>query len=149
MRDSFWLGPLAGIIGNIPKEVSAWFFYSVGTIPFTFDHFCAGMYLPRRLVHHWAAIVSGVFSDFTIAAAYGTLLALLMQKTGFNSWALKGLAFGSALYSFCFGMLRPMVSPQLKIADPIACLLFIVPHLLYGVCASWFIKRYRMHFIEE
>lgn len=139
-KNELFLGVLAGMIGNIPKDIMAWILYGLNITPYTFAHFCAGIFVPPVYIRHWASIAVGFFADFVMAASFGFLLALILKKYGTDYWMIKGLGFGGGLFVYCFGMLRPMVSP-LRLSDPVANLLFVLPHLFFGLTASCIVAK--------
>jgi hypothetical protein len=141
-KDTIVFGGLAGIIGNIPKEVITWGFYFSGFLNYTFVHFCVGMVVnPATYVKDPLSIVVGVMIDYTIAASFSIALYLGMRKTGTDYWLLKGLGFGMIVFLICYGVLRPTFSIKIE-SPPLVVLMYIIPNLAYGVTTCWFLKKY-------
>ncbi len=141
-KDRILLGGLAGMVGNIPKELMAWIMYWFGWIRYTFDHFCAGIFVPPAAVYDPVAIVLGLINDFVFSGIYGVLFYLIFKKTGVGRWFLKSLVMGFGLFTICFGILRPLLAPKLVVVEPLVNLLYLAPNVMYSVVTCWFIQKF-------
>ena len=142
LKDTILFGGTAGVIGNIGKEVITWVFYYLGLTRYTFEHFCAGIYVSPAHLNEPAAFLLGFLTDFTFAAIFGITILIIIKKTGTDFWIIKGLVFGIGIYVLCYGILRPLISSKVIIQAPLTNLLFIIPNLLFGLIVSWFIHRF-------
>jgi hypothetical protein len=144
-HDVIIFGGLAGVVGNIFKEVISWGFYFSGLINYTYDHFCAGLVVnPAGYVKMLFAVFIGTMIDFTVAAVFGVIMYFVMRKTGTQYWLFKGLGFGMVIFLICFAVLRPTFSIKIE-STPLQALMYMIPNLVYGVITCWFLKKYGVY----
>lgn len=144
-RDILLFGGLAGVVGNIPKEILTWIMYFFGWIKYTFDHICAGIYVSPSYLREPSALLLGIMVDFVQAGIFGGSILYILKKTGGEErWVLKGLVLGFGMFLICFGGLRRMMSPKIMIVTPLENLLYLPPNVIYALTTTWFIKKFRI-----
>lgn len=141
-KDTLVFGSLAGIIGNIFKEVLTWVFYGLGMLKFTFVHLCSGMVVNPEYVKSPLGLTLGFLIDYTLAATFGIVIYALLKRTGACFIVLKGLFFGIVIFLICYSMIRPIFSSIKGNTDPLTVLLYLLPNFIYGITTSLFIKKY-------
>lgn len=141
-KDGLIFGGLAGIVGNVLKEVLTWVSYGVGAINYTFTHMCSGLVVSSEYVKTPLGLTLGVLVDFTVAAVFGVAIHMILEKTGTRHIVLKGLLFGILIYLFCYSIMRPNFSSIKGYIDPVSVSLYISANGVYGITTSWFIKKY-------
>ncbi len=145
-KDTIIIGGLAGIIGNVFKELLTWGLYFTGLIKYTFVHFCAGIVVfPARYIKDPFSIIIGILIDYTLAVFFSLMLYFVMKKIGTDHWVLKGIGFGMLVFLTCYAVLRPTFSIIIE-SPPLIVLMYMIPNWVYGVITSWFIKKFGTYY---
>lgn len=142
LKDSFLLGALSGIVGNIFKEILAWSCYLLGIIPYTVTHMVASAF-HKGNINSPLSIFIGFIIDYIVASFWGIVLLFLLKKVGQDFAILKGVLFGSFLYAFFYGSFLVFGLTQVSAPNALTNLIIFFPHLLFGGVAAWFIQRSR------
>ncbi|MFZ7102230.1 MAG: hypothetical protein ACOWWO_06130 [Peptococcaceae bacterium] len=142
IRDTVMLGALAGLLGNIPKTIIAWIFHYLGLLRYTFIHIAAGYYVPIEFIDNPVSLLIGFISDYTIAAFFGVIMYLMLQKFGTDYAIVKGLGFGAVLYLIFYGAFMALDITRATLLTPLPNLLLFFPHIIYGGITCQIIKSY-------
>ncbi|MCK8816971.1 hypothetical protein MWH28_06235 [Natroniella sulfidigena] len=140
--DPIALGSIAGIVGNIPKEILAIIFYSFGWKRYTFTHLAAGLFVPKEFLANPLALIVGFVTDFTVAGLLGVLLAYIIKNTGNIYPTFKGLLIGLVSYIFICGLILKSGITSVNSAIPLAKFSALLLHIIFGIVSGWFIKCY-------
>jgi|GEM_PF-4971928 len=140
-KDFLLFGGLAGIVGNLTKEIIIWGLYGLGFMKLTFVHYCAGTVLPHTTIKEPLAILIGMLIDHTLAFCFGAVFYYIYLRFGSAYFTVKGLGFGMIIFLFCYGILRPLFSINLP-QPPYAVFFYMVANLFYGLTMSIFAKKY-------
>lgn len=141
-KDTFILGAIAGILGNIPKTIVAWIFFYFGFIRYTFIHIAAGYFVPAEFLDSPVSLLSGFLADYTVAAFLGIIIYLILQRSGLDFAEYKGLGIGALLYVVIYGPFMSLDITRASLLTPLPNLLLFFPHIIYGISTCWIIKKY-------
>jgi len=142
MKDTIFFGAIAGILANIPKTVIAWILHFLGYLRYTFIHIAAGYFVPAEFIDNPVSLAAGFIADYTVAAAVGVALYLILQKTGTDYSEFKGLLLGSLLYLVFYGALMALDVTRASLLTPLPNLILFFPHAVFGMLAGWIIRKY-------
>ncbi len=143
-KDSIVLGVLAGFAGNIFKEAIAWSFHYLGYLRYTFVHIAAGTFVPQEFLDSPVSLTMGFIADWIIAGFMGVIIVQLIRRTGNDYPIFKAIGTSALLYVLFYGILMALDVTRASLLTPLPNLLLIFPHLIFGLFAGWFIKRYNV-----
>jgi hypothetical protein len=144
IKDTIIVGAIAGILGNIPKTILAWLFYILGYLRYTFLHIAAGYFVPAEFLDNHVSLITGFLADYTMAAFFGFIMYLMLQKFGTDYAVLKGIGFGAFLYMIFYGAFMALDITRASLLTPLPNLLLFFPHIIYGGSTCWIINRYSL-----
>lgn len=148
-KDPIIFGACAGFAGNLPKLILAWVFHFTGHLRYTFEQIAAGLFVSAKYLDDPISIVIGVIADWTMAGFLGILILYFIRNTGDDYAIFKAILFSLAEFIFVYGALMAMdvTSVALTFTSPLPNFLLLFPHLVFGITAGYFIRRYNMEHI--
>jgi hypothetical protein len=93
-KNAFIISTMAGIVGNLAKEIISWIFYFLGLVEYAFCHLCAGIFIDPHQLRALLAVLIGMFMDYTIATFFGLICFCIYRMTGGGYHLLRGIAYG-------------------------------------------------------
>lgn len=141
-NDPLVFGSLAGLVGNIAKELITWSLYGLGLVKYTFAHLCAGLVVSSNLVKSPLALILGFLFDYTIAAGFGMLAYYLLKIIGTRLILIKGIVIGVGVFLICFCILRAEFTSIKGFVEPLDGLIYLISNLTFGLTTTIFIKKY-------
>lgn len=146
-KNVFLIGTVAGIIGNLAKEIMAWIFYLLGLVEYAFCHFCAGVFISPHQLREPLSVLIGMFMDYTVASFFGLICYYIYLMTGGGYHLLRGFGFGGLMFLVCYGVLSSLFSVVVH-EPPLTVFFYLIPNLLYGLTMMAFIRWYAPYFQE-
>lgn len=140
-KDTIITGAIAGLLGNIPKTILAWLFHYLGFLRYTFIHIAAGYFVPAKYIDNYVSLLTGFIADYTMAAFFGFIMYLMLQKFGTDYAVFKGAGFGAFLYLVFYGAFMALDITRASLLTPLPNLLLFFPHVLYGGLTCWLLKN--------
>ena len=141
-QDSIVMGALAGLVGNLAKEVIVWPMYFLGWLHYPFVYLAASYFVDRSSIHNPLSLAKGFITDYAIAAILGVVLLYLLRYTGKDYALIKGLLLGLFVHIGIYGLLMAFHATRISILTPLPNLLLVVPHVVFGTATAWVLKRY-------
>jgi len=142
VKDTIISGMIAGLIGNLPKDIIAWSFHFAGVLRYTFTHIAAGYFVPAQFIDNPVSLATGFIADYTTAAFFGFLMHLMLKRFGTDYAVIKGIGCGAFLYLIFYGAFMALDITRASLLTPLPNLLLIFPHMVYGGTTCWLLKRY-------
>lgn len=140
-RDTIVFGAIAGLIGNIAKELITWMLYSLGFIQYTFVHIGADLLVSKQMSNPFT-LATGILADWVTAGLIGIILLLIIRFTGNDYPIAKGVFVSMLVYVLFYGALMSLNLSNVANAGPRTHFLLFFPHIAFGLVAGWVIKRY-------
>ncbi len=141
LEDNVILGILAGLIGNIPKELIAWAFHFTGYLRYTFMHIAAGAFVSKEFIDDPVSLVIGAISDWIMVGFIGVITVYFIRFTGNRYPVIKSVFVSSLFYIILYGALMALDVTRASLLTPLPNLLLFIPHLALGSGIGLFIKN--------
>ncbi|HOL17609.1 MAG TPA: hypothetical protein PLY40_04910 [Bacillota bacterium] len=114
----------------------------LGWIRYTFAHIAAGFYYSAENLDAPLSLVTGMITDWTIAAIFGVLLLLLLRFTGVDYNIFKGIGFGATFYIVAFGIGMALDISRATLVTPLPDFLLLLSHLVIGAVTGWALRKF-------
>ncbi len=140
-EDLIVTGALAGVIGNIFKELFNYVSVALGWAKYSYWQVAASIFVKPENVNQFGAKILGTLGDFLLGASFGVLLLYLLNKTGRRYFEIKGLGLAWLLWMGLFGLVVNFEVVRLTPTDIGTSLSAFFSHSILGLGASLWLKN--------
>lgn len=139
IKDRLLLGVVAGVGGNLVKEVIAESSIRSGLSKYSCRRMVPHLVLSEKDAKSWKGWIIGTTTDFSVACATGTLLVYTLTHTGKDYSWLKGIIVSNGILDQVFNAFSTLL-PQVK-KDPNSNILCKLIHTLFGITTASIITK--------
>lgn len=141
INDRFILGAIAGIGGNIVKNVIMTVAKKKKWAEMDGPDRAAGLTLPAHKVAEFRGRIIGIICDTTIASFLGVGLVYLLTITGKDKAILKGSFTGEAAWAFLFGTLGRLGVTSVTPVSSKTILSQYIAHIAFGATSTYLVIK--------
>lgn len=141
IQDRITLGIIAGIIGNIFKQIVSQILEALNYQKVDAPKKAAALYVTRKKTKKPLGLLLGLIADFSIACKLGIILVYVISATGKDNHLIKGLSLGSFAWTIMYGLLSRMGGTGFWVLRPRDGISGYITHIVFGLATAEAIVR--------
>lgn len=136
IKDPIMLGIVAGMTGNIVKNIGNIISLKMGTSRMRYTEAASGIYLPKRKARKPLGQVIGALAENVSGCTLGIGLVYMLKLTGQDHAFIKGIGYSHVAWTFFLGGINVIGVSSFKMPDAKTVMSSFVNHSLYGLMAT-------------
>lgn len=136
IKDPVILGIVAGLAGNLLKNIGNTVNIKLGITQTSYPRISGGIFMKQKQVENIYGKTAGWIADTVIAGGLGIGLVYLLKLTGKDRALIKGALYGQTAWTALFGVAGKLGATNIYPTDPKTVLSGYMNHNLYGIGAA-------------
>ena len=137
IKDPILLGIVAGLTGNLLKDIGDMINTRLGISKTSYSRVAAGLFMNKKQTESSLGKTVGWLTDAAIGAGLGVGFVYILKFTGKDHALMKGVGYSHGAWTLFLGGANKLMVESVYPQDPKTILSQYATHTLYGIGAAF------------